>query len=201
MSTVSDDRRTAREGYTSISANPGARVGQRQEETPDQERARLDARQRHVVRGEEDGLAPDVDVGAEDHRQAQDHELDPPAHRSDRRPEGLFQVHQDQHERDEEDDVQGRADGAEAELQHLARRPCRHHLEELLPEAERQADGQQAENRQRDSPAGQGLAVVAARVRQAEAKPGRGHEGLGDQRERQPPKRRRAARWRAGSGR
>ena len=52
-------------------------------------------------------------------------------------------------------------------------------------EPERQNDGQQSDCRQWDTQACQGLAVIATRVSQAEAKPGRGCEGLDDQTERQ----------------
>ena len=140
MRTVSDDRRTAERRIHVDLGQSRSRVGQRQEEAADQERTRLDAPQRDVRRGEENRLAPNVETGAEDHGQGQHHELDPPAHRSDRRSKRLFQVHQDQDERNEEDDVQRLGHRTELQSPDVARRSCRHHLKQLIAETERQAD-------------------------------------------------------------
>ena len=161
----------------------GSCVGQRQDEAPDEERTRLDAPQRDVGRGEENRLAPNVKTGTEDHRKGHDHELDPPAHRSDGRSKRLFQVRQDQDERNEEDDVQRLGHRARLQPPEVARRRWR---PQLFEEAERHTDRQQTQECQRDFPAGHELAVITPRVRQAEAQPYHGYEGLGDECRRQP---------------
>jgi hypothetical protein len=114
-------------------------------------------------------LCPNVESGAEDHDQRQYHELDPPPHRPDSRPERLFQVHQDQDERNKVDAVQDLRDRAELRL--LDKWSFRHHLKQLIVEADQQADWQQTDDDQRNAPPRQKLARVCARVGEAERQP------------------------------
>ena len=127
-----------------------------------------------VVHGKESCFALNVKTGAEDHRKAQDHKFDSPAHRSNRRPEGLLQIHQYPQVRYEKDDVQDLGYRTKPELRPMGRPSSRNYLKKLVLETERYTDGQQSENGQRNSPAPKRLAVIAARISQAEAQPGRG---------------------------
>src|ERR1019366_5237420 len=161
----------------------GASIGHCQADTSDQERTRFDARPAQVVRGIEKFLGQNVQARAENRRQANDYELDPPARRSDRRPKGVFQVHQDPQTRNEKDDVGDIGHRAKAQMYLLTRR-----IGELLPESEQQNDRQQRNNCNRDSQTRQGFAIVGSRARpgQAESKPDARCEGLDDQSRCQP---------------
>ena len=175
-----------------------AGVRQRQQEAADEERARLDARQGRVVHGEQHGLAAHVDVGAEDDGEAQEHELDPPALRADGRPEGLLEVGEDERQGDQQRGVHQLGDRAGAHPPPLGRRLGRQDLEEVVAEAggERRAgDAGEAEG---DGPAAEELAVVAARVREAEGQPGDRQRRLGEEAEREPAVHLLRGRWRAG---
>ena len=162
MRIVNDDRKTADEGYTAISVHPVRAYDECQEDAPNQERSRLDGPEGHVRGGEENLLAPNVESGAENHHQGQHHELQTPAHRPDGRSEGLFQVHQDQDEHHEMDDVQRGGYRTKLQMPDVARCSQRYYLEQSIAKTKRQSHRQKSDGYQRNSPAGQSLAGIGA---------------------------------------
>ena len=197
-----DRQRRAKDGRRRMHVDlgpSGSGVGQRQEQAADQERTGLDAPQGDVRRGEEDGLAPNVEPGAEDHDQGQHHVLDPPAHRPDRRSKGLLEVHQDQDERNEEDGVQHV--GHRHRTAVARHRPARFRRRPEPVDRESRATGRSGSRPTRASGTlqrRQELTVVAARVGQAETQPDHRNEALDDERTPSASDQPLPSRWRAG---
>src|SRR5262245_22826350 len=134
-------------------------IREQQKGASDQERARLDGPQRTIWRREQNCLALNVQTRAENDDQREHDELDPPSHRADRRSKRLFKIDQDEHCRNKKKRIECLGDRS-----WLNRRAARiasgHALEQLIVERNRESDGNETDDDERDRPTRQELAVV-----------------------------------------
>ncbi len=150
-----------------------ARADQRpkNEYRADEDRRRIHGGKGKVKGTVDEGLAAQEDLRGEDHGQAEDHELDLPAHRAGRGAKGSLQVGQHGHANEDVQHMDCLARRGQMDQPVRLRLRACHAAEELAPEQDGNR-GKDHENRPgHRSPAGQKLPAVSAREAQAEDKP------------------------------
>ena len=125
---------------------------------------------RNMIRKHQ-GLTGGINPDGKEQTQAQQHEFDPPSHRPDRGPKGLFQLHQNHNRGQQAHHIGGPASEGQRELPLGG--TSQRNLSSHQPAAFRDRHAQWDEERggQRHPPSAQELPIIAPRVTETEEKP------------------------------